>query len=841
MTDFNLSLGRKGKSGEFDSSDIKEGTKKTDLENKISQNIFDALDKDKDGTLNGIEVEKFLAQLKDAAKNDNLSKREAKKLLKLEGVKGVKADKLFEFLKEIAAIEVEDDYSAYDDGMGVDIKNPPKDEDEVDVVQTDIAEDEEPIDNTKAYYENGRVMTLGDDGKTIFVQENENSEPVKLQVDEEGNVISYAKNGESFKMTAKRLGLPTEGEQFEKFKELNEKAAKKGFFHVGGKVIVPSETIENLALDKVNVYPDNEIAAYNKFMARKQEAKEHSEQKEKTPELTDEEMRKKYPGIAKPDENTKYESPKWEVPEAFIPPVQGDKKDETKPDGDKPVPEPAKPQENTSDKTNTGSPKTLNVTRKDFTAESLKKRYPDKDYKEIKEGDTTRFVNKKTGQTAFSMTNLEDGQNVGILYKDGKRSVALEFSKNGNYKRTQFDENEKASFSAFYYDYGKLEHENIINSDGTVIKSIYYNENGNKIEENDYRSGKSEDFEIKKYYDDGTLLYTYDGLTKKYDCPDAKDLKAFIYSKNSLGLPISKNTEIKETVLKKVTADNVTALLEAYKDSTGVDLLQDISDEWAISSSEMKEIKDHINKCLNEKYDIPNDFDNISSQVKNEYHTGPEFSVKKQNDIITVKNKSTGKEHSIDLEKILANVSTDKKARLKNLIQELPGEVLEDLSIEVSKIFEAEEDGAIMGFYDPGADLIPISNILINGSDSISMVNEDEETLVHEIGHAVDFNGYLSNTSTIGNNKDFVKINSEEMKKYIEAGNKRYNDDDKSTQTSSNYCTTNDLEMFAECYTLLMTGNNNSKECILKYFPETLKVVEQHINETRKLAESKRH
>ena len=40
--------------------------------------------------------------------------------------------------------------------------------------------------------------------------------------------------------------------------------------------------------------------------------------------------------------------------------------------------------------------------------------------------------------------------------------------------------------------------------------------------------------------------------------------------------------------------------------------------------------------------------------------------------------------------------------------------------------------------------------------------------------------------------------------------------------------------MFAECYTLLMTGEDDSKDCILEHFPETLNVVRQMTLERRK-------
>lgn len=847
MSEFNLSLGRKGKAGEFDSTDIKDGTKKKDLKSKISQNIFDAFDNDKDGALNEIEIEKLLAQLKDAAKNDNLSKREAKKLLKLEGLKGVKAEKLFEFLKEVAAVEVEDDYSAYKDGMGVDIKTNQNPQEEVAEEEfTEENPDEEIIDNTKAYFKNGRVMTLGDDGKSILVQENENSEPVKLQVDEEGNVISYAKNGESFKMTAKRLGIPTDGPEYEKFKELNEKASKKGYFLVGGKVIVPSDAVENLALDKVNVNPDNEIAAYTKFMSNKKAEAEKAQEAQKTKDISDEEFRKKYPGIAKPDENTKYEPPKWEIPAIPGMPVTESKSE------DKPVdtkPQGGSEKTDSSVKTPEGNPKKLAVTMEDFKIENIKKRYPEDKYNESTNDEgITSFTDKKSGKIVFGISHSETGDMLAILYKNGKIHNSIHYSKAENtFTRQQHDENEDIKSQAFYdAGDGKIKRELLAKPDGTITNAITYNINGNKTEEKIYRSDNDDnDYEIEYYQNDGTLISTYNGKTENHNCPIANELQDFIYAKNSMGLPVSKDKEIKETVLKKINLENISVILEAYKKSTGVDLLQDISDEWAISSSDLKEIKDHIKKCAETKHEYKSDFENPSSQVKNEFHTGPEFSVKQKNDVITVKNKSTGKEHSIDLNKLLRIVSPDKQVKLKQVIQNLPGEVLEDLSIEVDTLYEAEQDGNTGAFYNEGADTISIFNIFINGSDSISMIDINQNNLVHEIGHAVDFNGYFSNTSTIGDNKNFVKVNEQEMEKYVEAGNKRFDVNDNTTHLSNdktyNYCTMSDLEMFAECYSLLMTGECNSKECILKYFPETLKAVKEHINNTRKLPESKRH
>ena len=49
------------------------------------------------------------------------------------------------------------------------------------------------------------------------------------------------------------------------------------------------------------------------------------------------------------------------------------------------------------------------------------------------------------------------------------------------------------------------------------------------------------------------------------------------------------------------------------------------------------------------------------------------------------------------------------------------------------------------------------------------------------------------------------------------------------------YCTTDETEMFAECYTLLMLGDCDSKDTIITHFPNTLKAVKDILEKTRKL------
>ena len=56
-----------------------------------------------------------------------------------------------------------------------------------------------------------------------------------------------------------------------------------------------------------------------------------------------------------------------------------------------------------------------------------------------------------------------------------------------------------------------------------------------------------------------------------------------------------------------------------------------------------------------------------------------------------------------------------------------------------------------------------------------------------------------------------------------------------------NYATWDEMEMFAECYSLLMIGDCTSKNCILTYFPKTLAAAQKHLEYIRSQSPEKRH
>ena len=110
--------------------------------------------------------------------------------------------------------------------------------------------------------------------------------------------------------------------------------------------------------------------------------------------------------------------------------------------------------------------------------------------------------------------------------------------------------------------------------------------------------------------------------------------------------------------------------------------------------------------------------------------------------------------------------------------------------------------------------------------------NSKMTTLVHELGHAMD----NTRNNNSGNQFSFGEKYYGTFIKELAASGLRYDGSDDKL-----YCTKDINEMFAECYTLLMLGDCQSKDCILKHFPETLENVKKHIEWIRQQEQEVRH
>ena len=155
-----LRLGKKGDN--VDLSQIKGGIRRDDIKNEKLKNIFDKYDGDDNDVLSSGEVENFLKDIKNTAKNSVFSKRETKKFIKNELGKGeAKAEDVWEFTETLARISEEKDLA----GSYVN-----KAEQEV------------------ITYEDGTVERVNKDGSSVTERKDKNGNPVFEHKDTNGNL-----------------------------------------------------------------------------------------------------------------------------------------------------------------------------------------------------------------------------------------------------------------------------------------------------------------------------------------------------------------------------------------------------------------------------------------------------------------------------------------------------------------------------------------------------------------------------------------------------------------------------------------------------------------------------
>ncbi len=108
------------------------------------------------------------------------------------------------------------------------------------------------------------TRTMVKEGDKVTLKEGDNE--VELHYDDEGHVISYPKEGEHFKDTARRLGIDVDNEeQYKAFCELNATAMNRshgGWFRLGEEVKLPSGFEANLNIDGYEVDRKAEEAKY---------------------------------------------------------------------------------------------------------------------------------------------------------------------------------------------------------------------------------------------------------------------------------------------------------------------------------------------------------------------------------------------------------------------------------------------------------------------------------------------------------------------------------------------------------------------------------------------------
>lgn len=172
MVDFNLRLG-KGKSAEdVNLNNLKGGISAEKVDDKY-KSIFNALDKtgQTEGVLEESEVNDLKSKVQNFAKNNIFSKHEAGKLLSSLGLKDVKAETFFGFLKDVVGISANIE-SSTTDTQG----------------NTSVAEKQGDTSLTSVYNKNGRLKSTNEVTNGVRVYK-------EYSVDENSTKIIREENG----------------------------------------------------------------------------------------------------------------------------------------------------------------------------------------------------------------------------------------------------------------------------------------------------------------------------------------------------------------------------------------------------------------------------------------------------------------------------------------------------------------------------------------------------------------------------------------------------------------------------------------------------------------------
>lgn len=193
-----MKLGRGGKMGSVNTEQIKGGLKKEQLKDKNMQTIFDSVDANKDGILDAGEIKNFKQNIQNAAGNEKLSNREAKKYLKQNNIKDIKKEDLFKFINTLSQASENIESSTVSENNGqktVHIKykdgstetiNPDK--------SSEVATQGENGETITGYYDKNQKLTaqkvVNQNGETQVTHFDEKEQPTQSQtVGNNGNPV----------------------------------------------------------------------------------------------------------------------------------------------------------------------------------------------------------------------------------------------------------------------------------------------------------------------------------------------------------------------------------------------------------------------------------------------------------------------------------------------------------------------------------------------------------------------------------------------------------------------------------------------------------------------------
>lgn len=333
----------------------------------------------------------------------------------------------------------------------------------------------------------------------------------------------------------------------------------------------------------------------------------------------------------------------------------------------------------------------------------------------------------RSPQEEYSIDNLKN------MYPSNEFYIE---NKDGNYIVTRKDNNSKAFSVEFNED--KTATISKFNKDGLCIEEIVKNQYGIMTQKRTIDPYDIGTKQLLEYDDSGILIRTSDfyisyngdvGM-KAVKITTYKNGKPYKIETSDPDIPVkfplaetikSKFTNNDPTVvgdILQITPDTVVDIVQNYYSiNTKEDWLNTINipliktiEESLLSEAQKKKAISHLEKTIEtaaKQNGIPVpktgfDYDkavNIlaykqegvdlnftipETQVNNPYYAGDKYSLKQDGMIITITNKDTNTSNTIDLEKLLEKyVNIQEKAKIIELIQKVPPEVLMDLSYEI--------------------------------------------------------------------------------------------------------------------------------------------------------------
>lgn len=449
-----------------------------------------------------------------------------------------------------------------------------------------------------------------------------------------------------------------------------------------------------------------------------------------------------------------------------------------------------------------GNNSNIDLTKLDF--ENFKKNFPEPEYTHDEVIREYIKVKKENGDFRihkFATTHKDGSRWINEHINFSKYPDAEKFSRSQKliYSDTATIVEEKKGDIVFKHDINSLKY-NLPNG-GTI--EVSFDENNSctivssdrfiRIKDNKIVEAKSKE---KDYIFDSRMLSEYKDYKNKVFL-SADELTKINNIKNNLASENFNDVDFMSEINSLLVKGEIGPFMDNYYYLTGKELIDDVKRAEIPDKEKTKMLNKICKPYVDSKY-FDADKKVESSRVENEYYTSTdEYSIEYNGPIVNLYNKTTSQKYRINLK----TFTEDSEVPLIKLneLQSLPGEVLENIVIELNSLKRANKEtfgrsvSAIDGFYSS-------RNIIYLKKYAYA------KTLIHELAHAIDHSSLGIEYFT---DKDkFKKAYDNFIEKYTSSGQKVFTEPSfwrvLTANPKANYATYNEKEAFAISMEVLM-------------------------------------